>query len=319
MTPTGARRRPSPVSAGSSTDTPHSRSVAIEAAVRGCRNRGGLTDTATSTGVPRPIASAVNDSARLSATPSASLFSELKLHGATSTRPSGGRGRIAVSKYDSTRWLPGIAESSRGEMTCAAFGVGIVMTRGTNLSSPSSSSTARGAVAVPVTIRYASSRLMLGAHHAEAIREKIPVGTLWGDNSAGPLRDRGQSRKRSRPPITHRITRLPRRFAPPHLPSGPLWGYSLRPSTASERREADGPAFIASRQPPTGTPLGNQLSQSAAADCRIEGASSGNRTTKRVPPSSGNSAVMCPPCSSTICRLTNSPSPIPLLPGSSCA
>src|SRR5207244_9367160 len=140
---------------------------------------------------------------------------------------------------------------------------------------------------------------------------KIPVGTLWGDNSAGPLRDRGQSRKRSRPPITHRITRLPRRFAPPHLPSGPLWGYSLRPSTASERREADGPAFIASRQPPTGTPLGNQLSQSAAADCRIEGASSGNRTTKRVPPSSGNSAVMCPPCSSTICRLTNSPRPIP--------
>ena len=37
----------------------------------------------------------------------------------------------------------------------------------------------------------------------------------------------------------------------------------------------------------------------------------GSVTTKRVPPSCGNSAVMQPPCSSTICRLMYSPSPIP--------
>src|SRR5438128_11604278 len=102
MTLVGARRRPSPASAGATTETPHSRRVAIEAAERGCRKSGGLTDTATTTGVPRPIASAVSDSARLSATPAASLLSELKLHGATSTSPSGGLGRMAASKYDST-------------------------------------------------------------------------------------------------------------------------------------------------------------------------------------------------------------------------
>ena len=83
----------------------------------------------------------------------ASLLSELKLHGATSTSPSGGRGRMAASKYDSTSWLPGIAARSRGDMTRAAFGVGIVITRGRMCSKPCTSSTARGAVVVPVTIR----------------------------------------------------------------------------------------------------------------------------------------------------------------------
>src|SRR5919199_2339343 len=101
MTWVGARRRPSPVSLGSTTETPQSRNVATDIADRGCCHKGGLTDTATTTGVPRPIASAVRDRARLSAIPAASLFSELKLHGATRTRPSGGRGRIAAAKNDS--------------------------------------------------------------------------------------------------------------------------------------------------------------------------------------------------------------------------
>ena len=123
MTSSGASRGPSPWSSGSITDTPHSRSVAIDAHVRGCRSSGSFTDGATRTGVPRPIASAATDSARLSATPAASLLSELKLHGATSTSPNGGRGRIASSKYDSTRRLPGITDRSRGAMTRSEFGV----------------------------------------------------------------------------------------------------------------------------------------------------------------------------------------------------
>ena len=102
MTPVGARRSPSPLSDGSITETPQSRKVVIDVTERGWRHSGGLTETATTTGVARPIASAVNDNARLSAIPAASLLSELKLHGATSTSPSGGLGRMAASKYDST-------------------------------------------------------------------------------------------------------------------------------------------------------------------------------------------------------------------------
>ena len=98
------------------------------------------------------MASAATDSARLSAIPAASLLSELKLHGATSTRPSGGRGRIAASKYDSTSRLPWITDRSRGAMTWAAFGVAIVITCRTRPSSACTISVARGAVVVPVTI-----------------------------------------------------------------------------------------------------------------------------------------------------------------------
>ena len=64
---------------------------------RGCPKLN-LQVRSTMTGVLRPIASATTDIARLSAIPWASLFSELKPHGANNTTPRGGRGRIARSK-----------------------------------------------------------------------------------------------------------------------------------------------------------------------------------------------------------------------------
>jgi hypothetical protein len=82
----------------------------------------------TITGVPRPIASATTNSARLSAMPCASLLSELKLQGANSTTPQGGRGRMARSNYDSTTCTPSMSARLRGTITRDAFGVGIAVT-----------------------------------------------------------------------------------------------------------------------------------------------------------------------------------------------
>ena len=82
--------------------TPQDSSVCIEARATGWSSSGWFSDGATITGVRRPIASAATDNASVSAIPAASLFKELKPHGANSTTPSGGRGRIARSKYDST-------------------------------------------------------------------------------------------------------------------------------------------------------------------------------------------------------------------------
>src|SRR6516164_6485968 len=62
-----------------------------DARASGWFSSGAFKDGPTITGVARPIASATTDNARLSATPCASLFSELKLHGANNTTPRGGR------------------------------------------------------------------------------------------------------------------------------------------------------------------------------------------------------------------------------------
>src|SRR5262245_4967187 len=97
-TSSGAIVMPSPSGTGSITSTPHSRSAAAEARALGWFQSGMLAEIATITGVPRPIASAATDSARLSAMPAASLLSEPNEHGATSTSPNGGLGRIASSK-----------------------------------------------------------------------------------------------------------------------------------------------------------------------------------------------------------------------------
>src|SRR5215468_7451499 len=97
-TSSGAIVMTSPSGAGSITSTPHSRSAAAEARALGWFQSGMLAEIATITGVPRPIASATTDSARLSAMPAASLLSEPNEHGATSTSPNGGLGRIASSK-----------------------------------------------------------------------------------------------------------------------------------------------------------------------------------------------------------------------------
>ena len=84
--------------------------------------------------------------------PCASLFSELKLHGANSTTPRGGRGRIARSKYDSTTCAPATSASSRGAMTREAFGVGIAMTvEKPSPTSPRRISGQRAAVVVPLS------------------------------------------------------------------------------------------------------------------------------------------------------------------------
>jgi hypothetical protein len=97
-TSSGAIVMTSPSGAGSITSTPHLRSAAAEARALGWFQSGTLTEIATITGVLRPIASATTDSARLSAMPAASLLSEPNEHGATSTNPNGGLGRIASSK-----------------------------------------------------------------------------------------------------------------------------------------------------------------------------------------------------------------------------
>src|ERR1700730_8690446 len=120
----GARRGPSPSSTGGTMVTPQAGSLLSDARASGWFRSGWFSDGATITGVARPIASATTDSARLSAMPCASLFSELKVHGANSTTPRGGRGRMARSKYDSTTWAPATSASSRNATTREAFGVG---------------------------------------------------------------------------------------------------------------------------------------------------------------------------------------------------
>ena len=124
----GARRGPSPSSTGGTIVTPHRGNVRRDACAMGWSSSGWFSDGATMTGVRRPIASATTDSARLSAMPWASLLSELKLHGANSTTPRGGRGRMARSKYNSTTCAPRTSARSRGAMTRDAFGVGSAMT-----------------------------------------------------------------------------------------------------------------------------------------------------------------------------------------------
>ena len=124
----GARRGPSPSSTGGTIVTPQLGSVFSDAWACGWFSSGAFKDGPTMTGVPRPTASATTDSAKLSAMPCASLFSELKLHGANSTTPRGGRGRIARSKYDWTTCAPSTSASSRGAITREAFGVGSAMT-----------------------------------------------------------------------------------------------------------------------------------------------------------------------------------------------
>jgi len=86
--------------------------------------------------------------------PWASLLSELKLHGANSTTPRGGRGRIAKSKYDWTTCAPGTSASSRGASTREAFGVGRAMTvLKPSPTSPRRISGQRAAVVVPLSTR----------------------------------------------------------------------------------------------------------------------------------------------------------------------
>src|SRR3954467_15600000 len=68
--------------------TPNFATVPLsEVCACGCARSGALSEGATMTGVPRPIASATRLSGRLSAMPCASLLSELKLHGANNTTP----------------------------------------------------------------------------------------------------------------------------------------------------------------------------------------------------------------------------------------
>ena len=95
-----------------------------------------------------------HDSARLSAVPCASLLSELKLHGANSTTPRGGRGRMARSKYHSTTCTPSTSASSRDAITREAFGDGIARTVvKPSPTSPRSASGQRAAVVVPLSTR----------------------------------------------------------------------------------------------------------------------------------------------------------------------
>ena len=144
--------RPRPPAARSS--RPSAGNVRSDACACGWSSSGWFSDGATITGVPRPIASATTDSARLSAMPCASLLSELKLHGANSTTPRGGRGRIARSKYDSTTCAPSTSASSRDAITRAAFGVGSAMTVAKpSPTSPRRSSGQRAAVVVPLSTR----------------------------------------------------------------------------------------------------------------------------------------------------------------------
>ena len=86
--------------------------------------------------------------------PWASLLSELKLQGANSTTPRGGRGRMARSKYDWTTRTPSTSASSRGATTREALGVGIAMT--VEKPSPTNSRNSAGqraAVVVPLSTR----------------------------------------------------------------------------------------------------------------------------------------------------------------------
>src|ERR1700732_3648585 len=155
----GARRGPSPSSTGGTMGTPQAGSLLSDARASGWFRSGAFNDGPTITGVPRPIASATTDSARLSAMPCASLLSELKLHGANSTTPRGGRGRIARSKYDSTTCAPSTSARSRSAMTREAFGVGIAMTvENPSPTSPRSNSGQRAAIVVPLSTKQAPSK-----------------------------------------------------------------------------------------------------------------------------------------------------------------
>jgi amidohydrolase family protein len=93
----GARGGPSPWSTGCTIITFQLGKVRSNDWATGWSSRGWFSDGPTTTGVLRPIASATIDNARLSATPCASLLSELKLHGANSTTPRSGRGRMGRS------------------------------------------------------------------------------------------------------------------------------------------------------------------------------------------------------------------------------
>ena len=70
-----------------------------------------------------------------------------------------------------------------------------------------------------------------------------------------------------------------------------------------------------------GGPAGRQRPRRAAGSREAPAGATpaGRLTVRRVPPPAGNSATSVPPCSSTICRLTSSHSPIqatgPFLPG----
>ena len=97
MAPAAAPRRHPPAAQSS---RPSRAASAATPAPPGGPAAAGSAMEPTITGVPRPIASATTASARLSAMPCASLLSELKLHGANSTTPRGGRGRMTTSKYD---------------------------------------------------------------------------------------------------------------------------------------------------------------------------------------------------------------------------
>ena len=149
-----ARRGPSPSSTGGTIVTPQASSLLSDACASGWLRSGAFKDGPTITGVPRPIASATTDSARLSAMPCASLLSELKLHGANSTTPRGGRGRMARSKYDWTTCARSTSARSRDATTREAFGVGIAMTvEKPSATNPRRSSGQRAAVVVPLSTR----------------------------------------------------------------------------------------------------------------------------------------------------------------------
>jgi hypothetical protein len=114
----GARRSPSPWSTGRTIITFQLGKVRSDDWAAGWSSRGWFSDGPTMTGVPRPIASATIDNARLSATPCASLLAELKLHGANSTTPRGGRERMARSKSAHERSpIPRGPESAPGGLT----------------------------------------------------------------------------------------------------------------------------------------------------------------------------------------------------------
>src|SRR5215218_3469446 len=135
---------------------------------------------------------------------------------------------------------------------------------------------------------------------------------LDGGADRAPLGIRHQNHRDALP--------LPHPFPPGHGTRK----YGTRPRTThramSDRSLAgsqnhDQRAACSGRRPPFRTAT-SRLVQSAACETESASMPTGRVTTKRVPPSVGKSARICPPCSSTICRLTYRSSPSPCVASS---